>query len=83
MHIAESVAKEKDVLRKKCISNGWWRWFLGRKPLPCVRLLTSAESLAMLEEKEKIKGKKRRNERKSREKETERGREEKESRGMS
>ena len=31
MHIAESVAKEKGVLSKKCIINGWWRRFLARQ----------------------------------------------------
>ena len=75
--IAESVAKEKDVLKKECITSGWWNKFLkrqgdlstiskylvcpanttpsgiGRKSLPRARLLTSAESLAMFEEKEK------------------------------
>ena len=75
--IAESVAKEKDILKKECITSGWWNKFLkrqgdlstiskylvcpanttpsgiGRKSLPRARLLTSAESLAMFEEKEK------------------------------
>lgn len=32
MTIAENVAKEKSMLRKKRISNGWWRRFRERQP---------------------------------------------------
>jgi len=31
MHIAESAAKEKYMLKKKCISIGWWVQFLARQ----------------------------------------------------
>ena len=31
--IAESVAKEKGILKGKRISNGWWRRFLERNPI--------------------------------------------------
>lgn len=28
MHIAESVPREKGILKKKCISHGWWSQFI-------------------------------------------------------
>lgn len=30
--VVESVAREKDVLRSSCVSDGWWRRFLQRQP---------------------------------------------------
>ena len=32
MNIAQSVTTEKDVFKRKCISCGWFRRFLGRQP---------------------------------------------------
>ena len=33
MHIAESVAREKGILRNDCITHGWWKRFLNAKEI--------------------------------------------------
>ena len=61
--LIENVAKEKDILKSNHISNGWWRRFLTPiRPLMSrktggARVPTSAECLAMLEEKQSQKKK--------------------------
>ena len=44
--IAESVAKEKDILKKECITSGWWNRFLKRQGDLSLRQSVEAPNLA-------------------------------------